>query len=290
MIHLTAELLATQRAEQLLRDLDITALDVDPVVIATRHKILVQPKSTAGGISGLLMKVGDHFGIMYSTQYGNEGYERFSIAHELGHYFLPGHIDAVMGPGGIHESRAGFVSADRYEKEADHFAAGLLMPKHLFVPALATAGKGLSAVEHLRSLCKTSLTATAIRLTQCTPDPIAVVVSTGSQINYCFMSDELREIDGIDWIKKGQIVPRNTATFQFNQDDGNVQGAKRTSGTSDIQDWFGGRRAIEVSEDVVGLGRFGKTLTVLYDMELPDEEEEADEADLSDSWTPRFRR
>lgn len=287
----TTDAAASQRAEQLLRDLGISSLPVDPITIAARHDIVVQPKANAGpGISGLLAKVGDTFGIMYATHLGNEGYERFSIGHELGHFFLPGHIDAVIGPDGLHASRAGFASFDRYEAEADHFSAGLLMPRPLFVAAIASAGEGLDAVEKLATTCRTSLTATAIRLAQCTPDPLAVIMSSGNQVDYCFISDALREFSGIDWIRKGQVVPRTSTTFSFNQNSGDVKGGKRTSGTSDLQDWFGGSRSIEVAEDIMGLGSFGKTLTILYGFELPDEEDEAEEESMVDSWTPHFRR
>lgn len=286
----TADAVACQRAEQLLRDLGISSLPVDPIAIAARNDIVVQPKADAGaGISGLLVKVGDTFGIMYATHLGNEGYERFSIGHELGHFFLPGHIDALIGPDGLHASRAGFASVDRYEAEADHFSAGLLMPRHLVVPAVASGGEGLDAVEKLASKCKASLTATAIRLAHCTPDPLAVVMSTGTQIDYCFISDALRELRGIDWIRKGQVVPRTSATFAFNQNFGDVKGGKRRSGASDLQDWFGGLRSIEVAEDIVGLETFGKTLTILYGFEVPDEEDEAEEESMVDSWVPHFR-
>src|ERR1035438_8496989 len=44
--------------------------------------------SLAPGISGCLMKVGDVFGILYSSRFASEGFKRFNVAHELGHYFL----------------------------------------------------------------------------------------------------------------------------------------------------------------------------------------------------------
>lgn len=44
------------------------------------------------------------------------------------------------------------------------------------------------------------------------------------------------------------------------------------------------------SVNVVGLGRYGKTLTVLYDIDVPDADEEEDEESLIESWTPRFKR
>jgi hypothetical protein len=52
----------------------------------------------------------------------------------------------------------------------------------------------------------------------------------------------------------------------------------------------GGRRRIAIDEDVIGLGSYGKTLTVLYNINVPEPEEEEDEAALIESWTPRFRR
>ena len=70
----------------------------------------------------------------------------------------------------------------------------------------------------------------------------------------------------------------------------NVLQGVRVEETSNLQDWFGGKRKIEISEDVVGLGRYGKTLTVLYDINLPDADEEEDEESLIESWTPRFKR
>jgi hypothetical protein len=100
----------------------------------------------------------------------------------------------------------------------------------------------------------------------------------------------LKEVRGIDWLRKHQIVPRGTTTAIFNANLNNIATAVRSDGTSDIQDWFGGSRSIEVSEDVVGLGSYGKTLTVLYDFDLPDSEEEEDEEALRESLTPRFRR
>jgi len=120
-------------------------------------------------------------------------------------------------------------------------------------------------------------------------DPVAIVVSTGGSIDYCFMSDALRDHDGIDWIRKRQAVPRTTPTFAFNRDLDKARRADRIEETSDLQTWFGGERSIELREDVIGLGRYGKTLTVLHGIELPDDQDEDDEA-LTESWTPRFRR
>ena len=283
--------IATQTAERVIKEQNITELPVDPIELARNLGIEVMAKpASSQGVSGMLLRVGNTFGIAYATHIENTGFQHFSVAHELGHYFLPGHIDAVLANSDVHESRAGFASGDRYELEADHFAAELLMPRSLFMNAMRRAGDGLDAIEYLHNLCKTSLEATAIRYTKCTRDPMAIVLSTGKQINYCFMSDELKELDGLDWIKKHELLPVNSATFAFNKDIVRVNQADRTDGTSDLQDWFGGRHSIEITEEIVGLGSYGKTLTVLTAEDLPDPEELEEEDDLAESWTPKFRR
>jgi hypothetical protein len=276
-------------AEQIVKGMGLT-LPIDPIKVAKDRDIEVAAKpASAGGVSGMLIRVGDQFAIAYATHIDNEGFKNFCVAHELGHYFLPGHPDAVL-KGGMHESRAGFTSGDPYEIQADRFAAAFLMPRHLFFPALEAAGEGLAAIETLRELCKTSLHATAIRYAQCTRELVAVVLSTGSRIDHCFMSEALKGVGGIDWLRKREAVPRGTPTHAFNQDQENVRRAVRVEGSSNLQDWFGGRHRVSISEDVVGLGSYGKTLTVLYGIDVPDAEDREDEDALIESWTPRFRR
>ena len=73
----------------------------------------------------MLLRRGNTFGIAYATHINSIGFQNFSVAHELGHYFLPGHVEAVLANDDVHDSRAGFASGDRYEMEAEHFAATL---------------------------------------------------------------------------------------------------------------------------------------------------------------------
>jgi len=287
--------MAKQKGEFLVRERRIDSLPVDPFLIAADHDIVVEPKpDTEPGVSGMLLRHGDVFGILYATHIPSEGFQRFSVGHELGHYFLDGHIDHVLPEDGVHASHAGFVSADPYELEADHFSAGLLMPDHLFRRALSRAGQGLAAVESVAGLCRTSLTATAIRYAELTDDAAAVVVSTGKTIDYCFLSDAIKSLPQLTWLRKDTPVPQETATARFNADPDRVANADRAATDADVMDWLGGTRSIEVVEEIIGLGSYGKTLTVLtcpsfVDIAYQDEDEDED-SDLEERWTPRFRR
>jgi hypothetical protein len=109
----------------------------------------------------------------------NRGLERFTKAHEIGHWIL--HVDHKQGDY-AQEVLAGIVmqgtiaqieqraSQDKtywMERHADWFAAALLMPATLFVPAAERCNlSSPNAVSHLARKFDVSLAATRARLTQ----------------------------------------------------------------------------------------------------------------------------
>lgn len=275
---------AVLMAEKIVRD-EKLSLPVDILSIASRREILVEAKpASATGVSGMLIRVGNGFAIAYATHIKSEGFQRFSIAHELGHYFLEGHFENVFQGGQlVHESHAGFASGDQVELEADHFAAGLLMPSHLFKAEAGRHSDGFEAIEKLANVCKTSLTASAIRYAELTDAAIAIVISSGSTVDYCFSSQAMRRAKGYRHLKNGTVLPRDSLTRAFNQDLSNIEAAKRDADDTDVMDWFHTDTEIDATEEVVGLGEYGRTLTVIT-AEIPDDEDENQE------WAPpRFR-
>ncbi len=273
---------AEREAERVVNDHGFTALPVCPFAIAKKADIDVQPKdSNEAGVSGFLMRIGSVFAILYARHIANEGFIRFTVAHELGHYFLPGHPEAIFPNGnGLHRSRSGFISHDRYERQADQFAAALLMPEALFTKAVDKAGQGFAAIQSLAALCRTSITATAIRFANYTDDALAVIVSSGNRVEYCFLSQRLKDLKGLQWLRKGDLIAPRSTTAEFNKHPANVSDAKQAEGCCCLDDWFDGAPQIEMNEDVVGLGNYGKTLTVLFtDEDLEDEDDYDDEDD-----------
>ena len=135
----------------------------------------------------------------------------FTIAHELRHYFLDGHPEAIFSSGNDrHYSRSGFVSDDKHEKEADAFAAELLMPEKFFKEALRKCGAGFAGIQYLADLGRTSLVATAIRFVRITGDPVAVILSSGNEIDWCFVSKELLQCRGVYILAKKTILPQRS--------------------------------------------------------------------------------
>jgi Zn-dependent peptidase ImmA (M78 family) len=278
---------ALQRAQQLIEEKGIDALPVDPFAIAGQADILVYEKAAIdAGVSGMLVKSGNSFAIAYATHIPSEGFQRFSVAHELGHYFLPAHCQELFGKGETaHYSQAGFRSEIKIEREADEFACGLLMPEKLFLAAARGLDDGLAAVESLATLCKTSLVATAIRLVETAKTPVAAALSLNGQVEFCFLSQAMQEFPQLDWPKKGALIPRGTITECISQDRNAVERGDRNEDRSDLRDWFGGTRPVTVLEEAIGLGRYGRILTMITCDTYADDYDE-DEA-LRDRWAPK---
>ena len=278
-----------RQAENLLRNEDLLRLPVDLEELARRREIVVSPMpNSQDGVSGMLVRRGNIFGILYSTRVNNQGFRRFCIAHELGHYFIEGHLDHI---GGSHASRAGFVSYDQYEREADFFAAGLLMPETLVRIVVSHEQEGLVAIKAIQRQAQASLTASAIRYINITEVAAAMIVSHDRTVEYCFMSETMRASKPDEWPRKGTRVPVGTVTRAIAD---LPQGQRRhvASDEVDVSEWIGGNRPIVAQEETVGLGRSGRILTILTCANIPDEDfpDEDSEDELVESWTPRFRR
>lgn len=72
---------------------------------------------------------------------------RFTIGHELGHYFLKHHRAYLMRRSHPHHSRGGFLTNAVVEKEADSFAASVIMLTRLARPIVNQAELTVDRIE-----------------------------------------------------------------------------------------------------------------------------------------------
>lgn len=256
--------LIQRKATRLLQEYGAFELPVDPFRIAKALDLSVMPMPSGyTGSSAMLVHWRGHFGIGYPAHVGNEGFQRFSVSHEIGHYVLPGHVDAMVSSDTTRPLPSRPFGKDRFEEEADRFATALLMPSGLFTAELRVAGDGFEAVKWLSERCRTSWEATAIRYAECVPHAIAVVRTTRDRVDYVIPSRKLKRRVTPFPALKGTPLPANTATFRFNQDRRNIQNSRYLRGESRLADWFGAPHGEPLIEEVIGLGSYGKTLSIL---------------------------
>lgn len=275
-----------QQANRCLNEYEFRQLPIDPFELCAKIGIDLIPKPpTEEGVSGMLIRHGNNFGIVYATNIPSEGFQRFSVAHELGHYFLDGHPEKIFDTTGIHRSRAGFASSDPYEREADCFASNLLMPARLVRPLLRTIPDSIRGVASLAKTCKTSLTATAIRVAELADTPIAVIISSRGIVDYCRCSEELRKIKGWNALTKGSPLPASVSRDLARSDSS----ALERSGATAFSAWFGGRIDTELREETMHLSSYDKQLTLLFGATVSDEDEDDEDA-IREQWLPRFKK
>lgn len=270
-------LVAKKKANEVIAEQRIETPPIDPFAIAISHDIevkLLESDHPDNSFSGCLVKQGDSFGIFYRDDIPSEGFQRFTVAHELGHYFLK-HQHEFIFANGIHSSNSGFINTQWYEIEADHFAAELLMPRSLFESKINTVEIGLSGIRELSTLFSTSITSTAIRYAETTPDPVAVIVSSEGVIKYCFVSSSLQRIKGVCYgIRKGDVIPISCSTMRVTKSYEKGNQTANEEGSCQITEWFPDCALHhEMNEDVLALGGYGKILTVLHCVTIPEDED-----------------
>lgn len=153
---------------------------VDPQTIAKRKKITFKFGHYQDAFDGMLEYKAGLFHIYCNLdrvgQYDSPR-ARFTMAHELGHYFIDEHRNAlVSGFAPAHPSFCEYESENLVEREADCFASSLLMPKLFFYRQAKASSPGLSGILHLKQYFNTSVTSTALRYVQSGRVPCIVLM------------------------------------------------------------------------------------------------------------------
>lgn len=182
---------------------------------------------------------------------------------------LPQDVMSILEEG-EHFSRSGFISQDRYEREADTFAAGLLMPLVMISPLIKKSPAGFDAIRLLSESCESSLVASSIRYCEVTDECVAVVVARAGVVEFMVASSGFRRIPEINWLRKSEKVPVNLPTSRLGSNRVWVGSGAVVRDRSFLNQWFPKAPRAEMKEEVVGLGSYGRTLTILVPESVPD--------------------
>ncbi len=272
---------AQRRAREVLRDLGLTQLPIDAEQVASLSNLQIHTRPDfPPNCFGALVRRGNEYFIMVSATCFGSGHRRFTIAHELGHYFLDGHCDALLQGDTPALSRgAQFTNRkDPFEVEADAFSAELLMPSNLIRPVVDAQPAGLQAVRTIVESFDVSTSAAAVRFAQVTSEPAAVLLSRNGILEWASFSGPFK---AHRWAKpwvRGEWVPPRSRTAWLNADPNRVLNCLQQSGSGILSEWFPEGLPLRVHEEALGLGGYGRILTILTCPDLPDPEE-AEEAE-----------
>lgn len=193
---------AADLAETIAKNLEVASPPVDPFAVITseRRLLLAFGEDFGDAFDGRLEYQSPRFLLFYNTKYdalphsgAHHPRTRFSVAHELGHYFLDTHRQFLKKGGRAHCSQTEFLSDNLSEREADSFAAGLLMPSFLARPVVNRNELTLARLDDIARTFETSLVSTAIRAVRLSDYPCAVAGIRDGGIAWMFPSDRLIE-------------------------------------------------------------------------------------------------
>jgi hypothetical protein len=183
---------------------------------------------------------------------------RFSVAHELAHYYIPSHR-AVLRKGIAHNTRAGGWHTDAFEHQADVFAAALLVPSVALQARIrGSAGLTLRKVLDFAQKCQASAQATAFRYVECMADQVLAVVSEDGRMRYYFASDSAKK-SGLR-LRSKAIVPEGPTTKAATSSKQQI-----TYGEQLLRAWFPQERSrsLKLWEEAVPLRGTNLVLTLL---------------------------
>jgi Zn-dependent peptidase ImmA (M78 family) len=193
---------------------------------------------------------------------------RFTLAHELGHYFIDQHRLALVSgqvPSPLCFSE--YESKNIVEQEADCFASNLLMPAQRFMHSAKNKKTGLLGILELVDEFGTSVTSTAVRYAILEIKPCLIIKWSSNGYQWKWLSTKVHSANYKKTIEShSAIIPNSPTAKALAGEQLPSKGIFESATTASA--WFpfvheGSLRDIILIEQALPLGRFG-VLTVLF--------------------------
>jgi hypothetical protein len=252
--------------------LETRACQLDAILDDAEIEVTVSKYADPGYAAVLVRLRGGGAGILLAAQQ-SEGRRRFSLAHELGHFWIPSHEQA--GPTlkcANTDLRARSTDSKTLEWEANDFAAELLMPTKLFAADIRHRSVSFSTVEKLASAeaYNVSRTAAAWRFVQLTKEPCALVMTENGVISWVARSRAFQHRIA----EKQQPVGQGTVAAALNRGEASSGAAEKVA----PYEWLDApsgelQPAMEVFESACLIPSLHQVLSLVWTPE-PDSEDE----------------
>ena len=182
----------------------------------------------------------------------DEARKRFTIAHEIGHFLLPGHgVDvSVCAKEQLDVARE---KVAQMEKQANRFASELLLPLQPVAEIVGKYGFSMDTCSFVSDIFEASLTASASKCVEASKSEVALVVTDNGIIKYFQRGDRWRY-----FIKRNEkLSPDSLASALV------AVGTRKMKGTVPGTAWTSRRDCPELREESVLMSRYNRIITLL---------------------------
>lgn len=154
-----------EKSTELLESLDEYNIPVSLENVCNKLGILLKSENLLDNVSGLFVIKDNLSHIVYNSSESVER-QRFTIAHEIGHFVL--HKDKILfidkNEGVLYRNSESSSGEVLKEREANSFAAALLMPKSIIQHELSIMPANRDVIGHLSERFEVSSQAMSFRL------------------------------------------------------------------------------------------------------------------------------
>jgi hypothetical protein len=192
---------------------------------------------------------------------------RFTLGHELGHYFIDNHRNALRS--GKAPSHPSFCTDSEpkwaVEEEANHFASNLLMPQDRVTKLVSSdrVSVAISDIELLQRAFRVSFQSAAIRLVQTVQYTKCAGIMRKSDSKVWYVVSPAFRTAGYQYLQRDySLLPRDCATCLCMGSDQIAESPRSFQCTTTASCWFhsvrpGSSRDMLLDEHAVRLGQHG---------------------------------
>lgn len=200
-----------KRAAWLIEDNDIkSAADLNLELLANSEGIISEEEDLKGHL-GRISFCRNYGLIKTDIKIRETGRKRFTLAHEMGHYFNERELRNNSFYKCTFADIFSFKPPKEYENDANEFAAELLMHKPWFGKYISERKIDLNLIKDIASEFNVSLTAAAIRYANIGKYPAAVIMSKNGKVEWSCINNYFP----FKWIPKGYRVREESAAYDF---------------------------------------------------------------------------
>ncbi len=252
-------ILAKANAKKLLRGLFIDKPGkIDLYAIAGCENIFIEEKALESCEGQFVFKSGMGI-ISVDAELAESGQKRFTIAHELGHYFNSGKKENSFFCSGL-DIRG--IKQNLYaEVAANDFAAELLMPEEWF--STFTKGKKYSKfiLADAAQYFNTSLSAAALRYAEIGSYPVAIIMCRDGAVKW----SRINKYFPFKFIRTGSKVSSSSYAYEFFKGEKISNDPEKILADAWFWEDFNYKKDYFLYEQNIPMYRYNSVLTILWE-------------------------
>ncbi|MCL5028606.1 MAG: ImmA/IrrE family metallo-endopeptidase [Bacteroidetes bacterium] len=252
-------ILAKANAKKLLKDLFLDEPGkIDLYAIAGCENIFIEERDLSACEGELVFK--DSIGIIsVDRKLVEQGQKKFTIAHELGHYFNSGKKNGSYFCSGL--DIRGIKQSISAEVDANDFAAELLMPEEWF--RSFTKGKRFEKkiLSDIAEYFGVSLSAAAMRYAEAGSHPVAIIMSKDGVVKW----SRINNYFPFKFIRTGSSVSSSSYAYEFYKGEKISDEVETILADAWFQEDFNYKKDYFLFEQNIPMYRYNAVLTVLWE-------------------------